>query len=197
MKKLEILLHDIGAVKFGDFTLKSGMKSPVYLDLRLLASHPDVLRAAAHEIALLLKSIEFDVIAAVPYAAIPIGTAVSLETGKPLVYSRKEPKDYGTRKAVEGDFRAGQTAVLLDDLVTTAKSKFEAVTPLKAAGLQVRDVVVLIDREQGGGDELAKAGLRLHAVLSLSGMLSTLREDGRITAAQEKTVLEFIRVNRA
>ncbi|MFH1200702.1 MAG: orotate phosphoribosyltransferase [Candidatus Micrarchaeota archaeon] len=197
MKKLELTLHEIGAVKFGEFTLKSGMKSPVYIDLRVLVGHPQAMREAAGAIAVLLEGIKFDRIAAVPYAAIPIGTAVMLATDRPLIYTRKEAKGYGTKKLIEGEFSPGETAVLLDDLVTTAKSKFEAIGPLAAAGLKVTDVVVLIDREQGGKEELEKAGLKLHSVLTLSGILGVLEREGKITAAQKAQVEQFIKSNRA
>src|SRR3990172_5475982 len=102
----ERLFH-LGAVQFGDFTLKSGSWSPVYLDLRLLVSDPLLLAEAARAYAGLLAGLTFDRIAAIPYAGMPIGTAVALETGRPMIYPRKEVKAYGTGKAIEGRFVAG------------------------------------------------------------------------------------------
>ncbi len=96
---------------------------------------------------------------------------MALETGLPLIYPRKEAKAHGTGRAIEGEFQPGERAIVLDDLITTGGSKLAAIEPLEAAGLRVQDVVVLIDREQGGPEELAAAGYRLHAVLRLGEML--------------------------
>jgi uridine monophosphate synthetase len=194
---LTLALADIGAVQFGEFTLASGKKSPIYVDLRLLASHPAVLRPVALAYADLLRGIlgnwELGVrLAAIPYAALPIGTAVALETGLPLIYPRKEAKEHGRARQIEGEFQPGDRAVVLDDLITTGGSKLAAIEPLAAAGLEVRDVVVLIDREQGGREDLAEAGYRLHAVLSLREMLDTLVAAGRISAGQRDEVATFL-----
>jgi uridine monophosphate synthetase len=189
-------LARIGAVRLGRFTLKSGQTSPIYLDLRLLASHPDVLARVAGAYAELLRGLEYARIAAIPYAALPIGTAVALQTGQPLIYPRKETKEYGTRHAIEGVFHAGERAVVLDDLITTGGSKIEAIAPLLEAGLEVQDVVVLIDRsagQQGGGREsLQAAGYRLHSVLTLREILDTLAQYDRISAEQRAQVLNWL-----
>jgi uridine monophosphate synthetase len=132
-------------------------------------------------------------LAAIPYAALPIGTAVALELDLPLIYPRKEAKAHGTAREIEGDFRPGERAVVLDDLITTGGSKLAAIAPLEAAGLQVQDVVVLIDREQGGREELEAAGYRLHSVLRLSEMLRFLVEAGRIGVQQQDEVLAYLR----
>ncbi|MDD3826595.1 MAG: orotidine-5'-phosphate decarboxylase [Anaerolineae bacterium] len=193
---LSLALFDIGAVQLGRFTLASGQASPIYMDLRLLASHPAVLRRVAQAYARLVSDRGLagaDVcLAAIPYAALPIGTAVAMELDLPLVYPRKEAKAYGTARQVEGQFRRGDRAVVLDDLVTTGGSKLAAIEPLQAAGLEVQDVVVLIDREQGGGQELAAAGYRLHAVLGLRQILDELVAAGRIDAGRRDEVAAFL-----
>jgi uridine monophosphate synthetase len=204
---LALALADIGAIRFGDFTLASGKRSPVYIDLRLLASYPQVLREVAHAYAGLLRR-ELGIggaqsqdsgepgagirLAAIPYAAMAIGTAVSLETGLPMIYARKEIKEHGRARQIEGAFRPGERAIVLDDLITTGGSKLAAIEPLEAAGLRVRDVLVLIDREQGGREELEAAGYRLHAVLRLGELLEILVQAGRIEPDRRDNVAALL-----
>jgi len=203
--ELALALADIGAVKFGEFTLASGKKSPIYIDLRLLASHPDVLRLVARAYTGLIKeilaigdakaarSLEGIRLAAIPYAALPIGTAVALDLGLPMIYPRKEVKAYGTAQQIEGSYCPGDRAVVLDDLITTGGSKLAAIEPLEAAGLEVQDVVVLIDREEGGREELKDAGYQLHALLCLGDILDFLVEAGRISQTQQREVLAILK----
>ena len=185
-------LFDAGCVRFGSFKLKSGLTSPIYIDLRLLASHPRLMEAVAAAYARLLAGITFDRIAAIPYGGLPIGTAVSLHMDRPMIYPRKEVKAHGTGQAIEGGFTAGERVVVLDDLITTGASKFEALAPLTDAGLVAEDVVVLIDRQSGGREDLAARGVRLHSVLTLSELLDALVAHGRIDAAQREKVLGWL-----
>ena len=134
----------------------------------------------------------FDRLAALPYAALPIATAISLQSGYPLVYPRKETKEYGTRNVIEGLFQPGERVVVIDDLTTTGGSKFEAIDKLKAAGLEVSDVVVLVDRQSGADQALAEAGYRLHAVFSLTHLLDIWEAAGKITSEQSRSVREFL-----
>ena len=193
---LVLRLADLGGIRFGDFVLASGQRSPIYLDLRLLVSDPPALAATAQLYVTMLQDLTYDRLAAIPYAALPIGTTVSLLTGKPLIYPRKEVKEYGTGRSIEGAYAPGERVVVLDDLITTGGSKVRAIAPLQEAGLAVQDVVVLIDREQGGREELAARGLRLHAALRLTEILDVLVAAGRITPAQRDEVRAYIAATR-
>ena len=119
-------------------------------------------------------------------------TAIALEMNRPLIYPRREAKDYGTQATIEGDFDAGETIAVIDDLATTGGSKIEAIQKLEAAGLKVRDIVVLIDRGQGAGAMLAEAGYRLHAVVTLPDLLEAWRQAGAITPEQYAEVKTFL-----
>lgn len=185
-------LLEAGCVRFGDFTLRSGQKSPIYLDLRRLVSHPALLTETAAAYLPLLARLSYDRLAALPYAALPIATVLALQTGRPMVYPRKEVKEYGTREAVEGDFSPGETVVVVDDVATTGVSKFEAIERLQAAGLVVQDLAVLIDREGGAAEALARAGYRLHAVFTLSALLDHWQMTQRISEAQADSVRAFL-----
>lgn len=181
-----------GCVRFGQFTLKSGVVSPIYLDLRRLASRPDILKRAARAYAEKLRGLTFDRLAGIPYAGLPIATAVALEMQRPLVYPRNEKKDYGTRALVEGGFEPGETVVAIDDVVSTGGSKIEAIQKLEEAGLKVCDVVILIERDAAARRLLADAGYRLHAVVTLPQLLAEWRAAGAITAEQFETVTAFL-----
>lgn len=197
MRQLADGLYDQGCVKFGTFKLKSGITSPIYIDLRLLVSHPALLRRVARTLADMTKGLTFDRIAAIPYAALPIGVAMALELEQPLIYPRREVKQHGTRRAIEGAFRGGEEALLVDDLITRGGSKLEAIETLEAAELVVRDVLVLIDREQGGAQDLAEQGYQLHAALTLTELLDALRASERITEDQYNEVTAYLERTRA
>ncbi len=192
LEMMAVTLYDVGAIRLGRFTLHSGIVSPIYIDLRLLVSYPRALQEVAVAYAALLEALSFDILAAYPYAALPIGTAIALHSGWPLVYPRKTAKEYGTGKQVEGSWEVGQTAVVIEDLITTGDSILRAIASLKAVGLQVHDAVVLIDREQGGRDALAAQGYRLHSVVTISRLLAILEQHGRINAAQRVEVLDSL-----
>lgn len=189
-------LFEAGCVQFGHFVLKSGLDSPIYFDLRLLASSPALLSRAAAAYLPLLTRLAYDRLAPLPYAALPIGTAIALQTGKAMVYPRREVKDYGRGRNVEGSYTEGETVVVVDDLATTGESKFEAIGALEQAGLRVRDIVVLIDRQGGAAEALAGSGYRLHAVINMDDLLDHWRSRGRIDAQQVREVREFLRRSR-
>jgi uridine monophosphate synthetase len=191
-KKLIDDLYAIRALKFGEFKLKSGALSPFYVDLRVIISHPPILRAIAQRILDLLAPLTFQRIAGIPYAGLPIATAVSLAGNLPMIYARKEAKDYGTKRVIEGAFAAGETVVLIDDVITDGASKFEAAEPLAQAGLVVKDFAIFLDREQGGADRLRDKGYTLHSALRISAVLGHLRDAGLLSPDQFARCLDFI-----
>ena len=189
IESIALTLHDISAVRFGEFQLHSGKMSPIYIDLRVLVSEPKALALVAKAYAAKISELKHDILGAYPYAGLPIGVAVSLEMNVPLVYPRKEVKAYGTGKRVEGVWTAGQTAVLVEDLITSGKSIVEATRLLREAELESTESVVLIDRQQGGTEALAAQGITVHSVLTLTTLLDVLVTHGRITAETQSEVL--------
>ncbi len=185
-------LLSMGCVQFGEFTLKSGLISPIYIDLRRLVAFPGWMTQVADAYIQVLEQLKFDRIAGLPYAALPIATAISLQGNYPLIYPRKDVKDYGTAVAVEGIYHPGETVAVIDDLATTGGSKFEAIDKLTEVGLKVRDVVVLIDRESGAREALAEAGYRMHALFTLSQLLDHWETIQRLPAEQIASVRAFL-----
>ena len=191
-KSLADELLSAGCIKFGEFTLKSGLKSPIYIDLRRIITYPKLLEQIAAAYLPLLKDLKFDRIAGLPYAAIPIATAISLAGNYPMIYPRKEVKTYGTKAEIEGEYKEGETIVIIDDLATTGGSKFEAIEKLTGAGLVVKDVVVLVDRQSGAKESLAQAGYSMHAVLKIDQLLEYWERNGKVEKDKIEETMKFL-----
>ncbi len=189
---LLIRLYELGCIQFGNFTMVSGLQSPVYIDLRRIITKPALLKEVSLAYAELIKPLTFDRLAAVPYAALTIGTAVALVTDHPLIYPRKEVKAHGTGRAIEGIFSAGEKVVIIEDLVTQGGSALKAIETLEAAGLVVSDVAVLIDREQGARKRLAAKGYNLHTAFHLSEIIESLHRENRISTEQLAAVRNYL-----
>ena len=189
-------LLEAGCIKFGGFTLKSGLKSPIYIDLRQIITYPKLLEQVGAAYLPLLEKLQFDRIAGLPYAAIPIATAISLAGNYPMIYPRKEVKAYGTKAEIEGEYHAGETVVVIDDLATTGGSKFEAIEKLTSAGLVVKDVVVLVDRQSGAKESLADAGYAMHSVLTISEMLDHWENTGKVEKERIEATRKVLRESK-
>ncbi len=189
-------LFEIGTMRFGEFTLKSGITSPFYIDLRVVICFPDVLRRIGVLMAAEVSRCAGDRIAGIPYAGLPLAVAASLEGNLPLIYPRKEEKHYGTKRRIEGIYKPGDRVVLIDDIITDGGSKFEAIEVLEEAGLVVQDLVILIDREQGGRELLAARGYTLRPILTISQCFDEWETSGLVdppTIAQSR---EFVKASR-
>lgn len=185
-------LINISAVKFGEFTLKSGIKSPIYIDLRIIISYPELLKDIASVLVEISKELEYTKVAGIPYTALPIATAFSIATDTPMIYSRKEKKEYGTSKQIEGVWQEGETVLLVDDLITNGESKLETFEVFEQAGLTIKDVVVLIDREQGGRELLEKGGYKLHSLISIFEILERMKELNKLDDEQYDRIHKFL-----
>ncbi len=163
--------NQVSGIQYGDFLLKSGQRSPIYIDLRVIVSYPDLLHAVSEKIWEKMKHHSFDKICGVPYTALPIATAISLKYHCSMVLCRKEVKEHGLKKKVEGHFHPGQECLMIEDVVTTGGSILETIAVLENEGLKVKHIVTFIDREQGGSDNLKAKGYNLHSVYTLSQLL--------------------------
>lgn len=189
-------LVEIGAVNFGDFRLKlhetnpEAPLSPIYIDLRTLRRFPEVKRTAISVYEELLQPLKFDLLADVPTAGTPFVSSLSDKLNVGVITPRSDKKTHGTGTKIDGMLAedTGKTAVLIDDLVTHAESKLEAAEILRQEGIQVEDVVVLIDRGQGGKEQLEQAGLRLHSAITLDQMLKYYQRNGILTPDKYESI---------
>jgi len=202
-QKLATQLLDTGSIKFGAFKLKlhetnpDAPLSPVYVDLRVMRSFPNVMATAVGVYREMIKDLRFEILADCPTAATPATAILSYITARPMVSPRKGDKGYGSGAKIDGAFREGQTVLVIDDLITGANSKFESIKTLEEQGLVVKDIVVLLDREQGGADQLQKAGYSLHSAMNLTDLMDYYLQENKISDEKYKEVLDYIKAQAA
>lgn len=192
--ELSRMLNRIGAIKFGTFKLTSGRTSPYYIDLRLVPSFPEAFKRVCD---LYIKLIEkelgaegFDRIAGIPTAGIPFASVIAYHLKKPFLYIRSKVKLHGRERQIEGIIMPGNRVLLIDDLITTGLSLRKAAEAVRAEGGLVTDALVLLDREEGGKQRLAKGNIKLHYLLTASEVANKLYEFGTIEEEQLKTILK-------
>jgi orotate phosphoribosyltransferase len=173
MEKSTLLkaLVNIAVIKWGEFTLRSGEISPIYIDCRAIISYPQLLRAVGTALWDNVKQLKPSLLCGVPYTALPMATTISLDQNLPMLMCRKETKDYGTKKQIEGIFKSGQDCLIVEDVVTTGGSVLQIAESLRKHDLQVKDIVVLVDRQQGGKEALLAAGYQLHSIFTLNELV--------------------------
>lgn len=195
-------LFDLEGVKFGNFTVsESAVSSPIFVNPKVLISNPTALRVASklmqQEINL-AQSLRrprvhpFAVVAGVPVGGLLLASAYSLETNIPLIYARIRPEGTGKR-GIEGRFNAGDTVLIIDDLITRGSSILETAELLQENGLKVKDVIVLIDREHGAAERLRRHGYNLMSILKLDVMLTHYKSRGLISEETYNTCAEYLR----
>ncbi len=196
MKHISLSLIRGKALKIGNYTLSSGKKSPYYVDLRQSISNPiamdwianALVRIVANEIG---KS-KVDKIMGVPTAGVPFATLVSQKLAIPMLYYRKERKEHGVRKKIEGDMERNDRIVMIDDLITTGQSVIEAAGAAREQGGIVSELVVLLDREQGGKDYLRAQSIEPHVLFNISEAFDWLREVELLSAEDYQTIMAYV-----
>ena len=194
-KEFFLECYKLGIIKFGRFTLKSGIESPFYVDLRPLASDPKILKNLANYLLDMLPLDNFDLICGVPYAALPMATAMSLESYIPLIMKRKEAKQHGTKKLIEGIYTKGQNCLLVEDVITSGKSLLETIPEIESEGITVSDIVVVLDRQQGGKELLESKGYHVHTLFTISEVCKMLKEEGLLMDDEIERINDFLAGN--
>lgn len=194
LKELAVALYDIGAIKFGEFITKVGLKTPIYFDLRVMIAYPQIMSRLAKALWQLAKT-ETDTIqlCGVPYTALPLATLISAEYNMPMLIKRKEAKNYGTKKLIEGNFKPGNHCIIIEDVVTSGSSVLETVYALKEEGLIVTEVLVVIDREQGGRKNLENKGIKMRSLYDVTLLLDYLLDHGKVTPEIVKDVANYLK----
>jgi orotate phosphoribosyltransferase len=157
----------------GDFVLRSGRRSRYYLDKYRFETRPEVLAPLGEALAEAVREHEPDAdrLAGPELGAVALAAATSLESGLPFLIVRKTAKEYGTAQQLEGVYEEGECVCLIEDVVTSGGAAIEAVEALRNAGLRVSTAICVVDREEGGVDELARHAVRLRALFRASELL--------------------------
>jgi uridine monophosphate synthetase len=196
MKQVGILLIKNDAIKFGDYILTSGKRSPYYIDLRLTISSPITMDWIANSLTRIITNEiskdKIDKILGVPTAGVPFATVVSQKLGIPLIYYRQARKEHGVRKKIEGILERNDRVLIVDDLITTGESVIEAAEVVRDQGSVVNELVVLLDREQGGKERLRASRIEPHVLFKISDAMTWLHNVGLIEDKIYETVKKYI-----
>jgi orotate phosphoribosyltransferase len=197
MKQVGILLIKNSAIKFGDYILASGKKSPYYIDLRQTISSPITMDWIGNALTrIVINEIgkdKIDKILGVPTAGVPFATVVSQKLAVPLIYYRQARKEHGVRKKIEGILDRNDRVLIIDDLITTGESVIESAEVVRDQGGVVNELVVLLDREQGGKERLRSSRIEPHVLFKISDAMEWLHTVGLIEDKIFDTVKRYIK----
>lgn len=144
-----------------------------------------------------MKDLKYDHVCGVPYTALPIATILSVLTKKSMLMRRKETKAYGTKKSIEGHYKAGQTCLIVEDVVTSGSSVLETVRDLRKEGLVVTNTVIILDREQGGSKNLDSNEVQVKSLFTMSSLIDILVKNGKITDETVIKVKNYLKETQA
>jgi uridine monophosphate synthetase len=184
-KYIILNLHALGCIKFGSFKLKSGIVSPIYIDLRVLNTYPQLLKLIADEMYNIMQQYfiasPYEALVGIPYASLPVTSYIAIQNQIPLLVVRKEKKEYGTGNAIDGmDHTTIKRCMLLDDILTTGASFLETIAKLEQEELLISGLMVIIDREQGGESKLRNAGYNVKSLFKVHEILDVLLANVKI-----------------
>ncbi|EGT32616.1 hypothetical protein CAEBREN_07309 [Caenorhabditis brenneri] len=187
-------LYQMDCFRTGEFYLKSGQMTPIYIDLRRIMSSPRVLRMAAQAMCdkIVAKNLKFDYVVGVPYAALPLATLVSDILNVPMLMKRKEAKAYGTKQLIEGVYQPGGTVLLVEDVVTSGESIRETAEAIRKENLKVIDAIAVLDRQQGAVANLAEDNLNFLSFLTMEGILDGLITKNEMTEERKQQIIEHL-----
>ncbi|MGQ4892536.1 MAG: orotate phosphoribosyltransferase [Candidatus Njordarchaeia archaeon] len=192
-------LFEIGSIKFGEFVLSSGKISPIYIDLRIIPSFPNVFDLIVEAYISTIKRMEIpvDTIVGIPVGGLPIATLISYKLKKPLIYVRKEAKTHGLGKKIEGNLGKRQNLLIIDDVATTGKSILRAVNILRENGCEPKNALVLIDREQGADKNLEGNGIKLFSFIRITELLDILKQEGKLDQDSYDRIMKYIEMEKS
>lgn len=175
-KKLLELLKENDVIKFGEFTLSSGKKSDYYVDMKKAITMPEILDSVAHLITEKIEDKNIDKVAGPALGAVPIATATSLISGKPMLMIRKEKKSYGTSKQIEGELLENDNVVIVEDVTTTGGSLLKAIKVIEENKGKISEAFVIVDREEGAKESFEKNNIKFTPLLTITEFKEYLKE---------------------
>jgi uridine monophosphate synthetase len=192
-RDVALSLHKYGIMQFGKFTLKSGVESPFYVDLRIVQSFPEALHNITTIYSELLEGLPQEVLlAGIPEAGIPLATAVGYQTNRPLIQPRAKIKAHGMGKSIEGAWQPGDKVAIIDDLISKGDSKLESLEQFKACQLDVMGFYLLLDRQMGGKQIVEKAGYSVDIAMTMTEAFTILAEAKKISPQQRDDMIAFM-----